>query len=60
MRRWPRTIRVFLDRRLRCVGCPFAPFHTLEEVSELHHDDLQALMSALVEELHEQDGTTPI
>ncbi len=27
MRQWPVTIRVFLDHRMRCVGCSVAPFH---------------------------------
>ena len=26
MRRWPATIRVFLDFRMGCVGCPIAAF----------------------------------
>jgi hybrid cluster-associated redox disulfide protein len=49
MRRWPSTIQVFLDRRLRCVGCPFGRFRTLEEVTQLHGDDLDAVMSALAD-----------
>jgi hybrid cluster-associated redox disulfide protein len=51
MRRWPSTMRVFLDRRLRCVGCPFGRFHTLEEVTQLHGDDLHAFISALKNEI---------
>jgi hybrid cluster-associated redox disulfide protein len=31
MRRWPATIRIFLDFKMRCVGCPIAGFHTLKE-----------------------------
>ena len=31
MRRWPATIRVFLNYRMRCVGCPIACFHTIED-----------------------------
>jgi hybrid cluster-associated redox disulfide protein len=59
MRRWPSTIRVFLERRLRCVGCPFGRFHTLEEVSQLHSKDLHALMAALADEIREQGLTNP-
>ncbi len=36
MARWPGTIRLFLDRRLHCVGCPIAPFHTLVDAAEEH------------------------
>jgi hybrid cluster-associated redox disulfide protein len=36
MRRWPATIRVFLDRNMQCVGCPIAPFHTLSDAAEEH------------------------
>lgn len=36
MSRWPATIRVFLDRRMHCVGCPIAPFHTLVDAAEEH------------------------
>lgn len=37
MRRWPATIRVFLDRRFHCVGCPIACFHTVEDACREHH-----------------------
>jgi hybrid cluster-associated redox disulfide protein len=43
MKRWPATMRLFIDRRLLCVGCPIAPFHVLTDVSKEHgvdHDDL--------------------
>lgn len=36
MRRWPATIRVFLDYRMRCVGCPVACFQTVEEACREH------------------------
>lgn len=36
MSKWPSTIRVFLDRRMHCVGCPIAPFHTLIDAAEEH------------------------
>jgi hybrid cluster-associated redox disulfide protein len=57
MRRWPSTIRVFLDRRLHCVGCPFGRFHTLEQVTHIHGDDLHAFVSALADEICEQGLT---
>lgn len=36
MRRWPATIRVFLDHRMRCVGCPIACFHTIDDACREH------------------------
>jgi hybrid cluster-associated redox disulfide protein len=27
----PETARVFLDRRMACVGCPIAPFHSVAD-----------------------------
>src|SRR5215469_10082197 len=36
MRRWPPTIRAFLDFSMHCVGCPIAPFHTVEEACREH------------------------
>ena len=34
MRRWPRTVRVFIDWHLHCVGCPIADFHRLSDSAE--------------------------
>ena len=31
MRQWPGTIRVFLDFKFMCVGCPIACFHSVED-----------------------------
>jgi hybrid cluster-associated redox disulfide protein len=36
MRRWPGTIRVFLDLHLYCVGCPIGVFHTLADAADEH------------------------
>jgi hybrid cluster-associated redox disulfide protein len=47
MRRWPATIRVFLDRNMSCVGCPIAPFHTLVDAAAEHHLLLPELQAAL-------------
>ena len=43
MRRWPSTIRVFLDFRMHCVGCPIATFHSVEEACSEHGIDLRDL-----------------
>jgi hybrid cluster-associated redox disulfide protein len=48
MRRWPATIRVFLDRRMLCVGCPVGSLHTLQDAAAAHDLALADLMTALV------------
>lgn len=34
--RWPRTMRVFIDWRLHCIGCPIADFHRLADAAREH------------------------
>jgi hybrid cluster-associated redox disulfide protein len=51
MRLWPATIRVILDHNLLCVGCPIAPFHTVDDAVRAHgiEGDIfrKALMAAI-------------
>lgn len=47
MKRWPATMRLFIDRRLLCVGCPIAPFHYLADVASEHGVDQAALVEAV-------------
>ena len=47
MNRWPASIRVFMDFRLGCVGCPIATFHSVEEASREHAIDGGAFLAAL-------------
>jgi len=47
MERWPATIRVFLDLRMRCVGCPIARFHTVADAARLHGIECDRLLAAL-------------
>jgi hybrid cluster-associated redox disulfide protein len=49
MERWPATIRVFLDLRMRCVGCPIARFHTVADAAHLHGIAREAFLGALRE-----------
>ena len=49
MRRWPATIRVFLDFRMRCVGCPIATFHSIGEACAEHGDDANAFQPKILE-----------
>jgi hybrid cluster-associated redox disulfide protein len=32
----PAAARVFIDRRMGCVGCAFAPFETVAEVARVY------------------------
>lgn len=47
MSRWPATIRVFLDFRMSCVGCPIASFHSVDEACREHGVDRDSFMAAL-------------
>jgi hybrid cluster-associated redox disulfide protein len=47
MRRWPATIRVFIDFRMRCVGCPIACFHTVADAAREHDVDGGSFLAAL-------------
>ena len=41
------TIRVFLDFRMGCVGCPIACFHTIDDACAEHSVDRGAFLRAL-------------
>jgi hybrid cluster-associated redox disulfide protein len=56
MRRWPPTIRAFLDYRMGCVGCPIAVFHTVNDACREHGVDAEAFLTAL----RRQAGRGPI
>jgi hybrid cluster-associated redox disulfide protein len=47
MRQWPGTIRVFLDFKFMCVGCPIACFHSVEDACREHKAELDAFLQAL-------------
>jgi hybrid cluster-associated redox disulfide protein len=47
MRRKPATIRVFLDFKMNCVGCPIASFHSIEEACHEHGVEVAAFLLAL-------------
>jgi hybrid cluster-associated redox disulfide protein len=49
MNDWSATIRVFLDFKIGCVGCPIACFHTVEDACNEHHVDRYAFLKALRE-----------
>jgi hybrid cluster-associated redox disulfide protein len=47
MRRHPHTIRVFLDFRFGCVGCPIAGMHSVADAAREHGVELEALLNTL-------------
>jgi len=56
MRRWPATMRLFIDHRLLCVGCPIAPFHTIADVAREHQVDEDELVDMILASM--QEGVT--
>lgn len=47
MCRAPDTIRVFIEFKMRCVGCPIACFHTVDDACRQHCVDREAFFKAL-------------
>jgi hybrid cluster-associated redox disulfide protein len=43
----PATIRVFLDFRMGCVGCPISAFHTVDDACMEHGVDCDEFLTAL-------------
>jgi hybrid cluster-associated redox disulfide protein len=54
MRIWPRTIRVFIDWQLHCVGCPIADFHRLANAADEHGYDRAALRAAILHAIEDR------
>jgi hybrid cluster-associated redox disulfide protein len=54
MRIWPRTMRVFIDWHLHCIGCPISEFHRLAEAADEHGYDRSALRSAILLAIEKQ------
>src|SRR5688500_13337358 len=46
-RRWSSTFETFLRHKMHCVGCPVAPFHTVEEACREHGIELGPFLAAL-------------
>ena len=47
MRGAPETIRVFLEFRMGCIGCPIACCHTVDDACREHGIDADAFLNAL-------------
>ena len=47
MTAWPATVRVFLDFRMGCVGCPISGFHTVSDACQEHGINRDKFLAAL-------------
>ena len=47
MRRWPATIRAFLNHGMYCVGCPIGCFHTVDDACREHGVDHAGFLADL-------------
>ena len=47
MRRWPQIVAVFIRHRMKCVGCPFGVFHSIEHACEEHGLEMAAFVADL-------------
>jgi hybrid cluster-associated redox disulfide protein len=47
MRESSATIRVFLDYRMKCVGCPIGCFHTVQDACREHGVNGAGFLAAL-------------
>ncbi|MBJ6127421.1 DUF1858 domain-containing protein [Microvirga splendida] len=54
MRRWPMTIRAFLNHRMHCVGCPITCFHTVADACREHGVDQAQFLRELDAIIREQ------
>jgi hybrid cluster-associated redox disulfide protein len=50
--RHPSVIRVFIQRKMLCVGCPVEAFHTLEDAARFHG----ILLVPLIQDLENAAG----
>lgn len=47
MQAWPETFRVFLRRRMACIGCEAAAFHTVAEAVRIYGVPADVLVAEL-------------
>ena len=43
----PAAIRVFMEHRMLCIGCPVARLHSLDEACRLHGEDPDAIVAEI-------------
>lgn len=49
LRRWPETVRVFLNYKMNCPACPIAPFMTIDEAASEYRVDANLLKRDLMQ-----------
>jgi hybrid cluster-associated redox disulfide protein len=47
MGRWPKTLHVFIERRMACPGCPMMHFMTLSDAAHAYGMTVDDLIEAL-------------
>ncbi|WP_329610391.1 DUF1858 domain-containing protein [Jiella pelagia] len=51
LKRHKAAIPVFIRRRMLCIGCPFAPSHTIADACREHGIELDSLLAELADVL---------
>ncbi len=59
MQVWPDTFRVFLRRRMACIGCEVAAFHTVAEAARIYGVPADVLLAELRESTGTRDRRRP-
>lgn len=52
----PKLVKLFMELKLNCIGCPMDDFHTLADVSKENHLDLDQLLIKIHKTLFRNDG----
>lgn len=47
MQAWPATLRPLLRRRMACIGCEAAAFHTVADIARIYRVSTEALLAEL-------------
>ncbi len=47
LERYPQLLQMFMDMDLMCVGCPNEAFHTLADIAQEYHLDLNRLLQRI-------------
>jgi len=55
LNRYPQLLQMFMDMELMCVGCPTEAFHTLADVSQEYHLDLDQMLERIYETIRDSD-----
>ena len=47
IKKYPKTVFVFMDYGMHCIGCPMAQTESIEEAAKVHQLDLDKLLKDL-------------